>query len=282
MARVRRNTDSTPDTRRNGLETRLEFTELRYAVADRVASITFDRPDRLNAWTPTLEAELREAIHRAQADDDVHCAILTGAGRAFCAGMDMAVLGSARPGAPQSVSDDDLAQRYGYLGSFGKPLIAAINGAASGVGLCIALHADLRYVAAGAKLSFPYARRGLVAEHGTAWLLPRLIGPMHAADLLLTGRTVQAEEADRMGLACLLPAEGFLDAVRARAADLADATSPRATRVIKQQLLAARYQTLGQATRIADREIAACRDTEDFREGVQHFLEKRAPRFTGR
>jgi len=260
----------------------LKFTELRYAVTDRVASITFDRPDRLNAWTPTLEAELREAIHLAQADDDVRCAVLTGAGRGFCAGMDMAVLGAAvRPPVPQAPSEDDLAQRYGYLGGFDKPLIAAINGAAAGVGLCLALHADLRYVAAGAKLSFPYARRGLVAEHGTAWLLPRLIGPMHAADLLLTGRTVMAEEADRMGLACLLPAEGFLDAVLARAGEIANAASPRATHVIKQQLRAARYQTLGQATREADREIAACRDTDDFREGVQHFLDKRAPRFTG-
>jgi len=260
----------------------LEFTELRYAVTDRVAAITFDRPDRLNAWTPTLEAELREAIRLAQADDEVRCAVLTGAGRGFCAGMDMAVLGAAaRPSVPQAPSNDDLAQRYGYLGGFDKPLIAAINGAAAGVGLCLALHADLRYVAAGAKLSFPYARRGLVAEHGTAWLLPRLIGPMHAADLLLTGRTVMAEEAERMGLACLLPAEGFLDAVLARAGEIANAASPRATRVIKQQLRAARYQTLGQATRDADREIAACRDTDDFREGVQHFLDKRAPRFTG-
>ncbi|RIX78130.1 enoyl-CoA hydratase-related protein [Acidovorax cavernicola] len=260
----------------------MEFTELRYAVTGRVASITFDRPDRLNAWTPTLEAELREAIRRAQADDDVRCAVLTGAGRGFCAGMDMAVLAAGRPPVPQAPSDDDLAQRYGYLGGFDKPLIAAINGAASGVGLCLTLHADLRYVAAGAKLSFPYARRGLVAEHGTAWLLPRLIGPMHTADLLLTGRTVMAEEADGMGLACLLPAEGFLDAVLARAADIANTASPRATRVIKQQLRTARYQTLGQATRGADREMAACRDTEDFREGVQHFLDKRAPRFTGR
>jgi enoyl-CoA hydratase/carnithine racemase len=261
----------------------LDFTQLRYAAIGRVASITFDRPDRLNAWTPTLEAELRAAIAHAEADDAVRAIVLSGAGRAFCAGMDMAVLSDpGRPPVPQAESDDDAAQRYGYLGALAKPLIAAINGAAAGVGLCIALHADLRYVATGAKLTLPYARRGLVAEHGTAWLLPRLIGPMHAADLLLTGRTLQAEEADRMGLACLLPAEGFLDAVLARATEIAELSSPRAVRIIKRQLVEARYQTLGQATRVADREIAACRDTEDFREGVRHFVEKRAPRFTGR
>lgn len=163
----------------------MDFTQLRYAAIGRVASITFDRPDRLNAWTPTLEAELRAAVAQAEADDAVRAIVLSGAGRAFCAGMDMAVLSDpGRPPVPQADSDDDAAQRYGYLGALAKPMIAAINGAAAGVGLCIALHADLRYVAAGAKLTLPYARRGLVAEHGTAWLLPRLIGPMHAADLL--------------------------------------------------------------------------------------------------
>jgi len=258
--------------------------ELRYQVEDGVAQITINRPDRLNAWTPTLEVELRAAIERAGGDDEVRCAVLTGAGRAFCAGMDMAVLQAGGRGGvpPPPPGDEDRLQRYGYLWDFDKPLIAAINGAASGVGLCLALYCDLRYVAAGAKLSFPYARRGLAAEHGTAWLLPRLIGPMASADLLLTGRTFLGEEADRMGLARLLPADGFLDAVLAQAGEIARATSPRSVRVMKRQLLDARYQTLGEATRVADQEVARCRETEDFREGVAHFLEKRAPRFTGR
>mgnify|MGYP003583326843 CR=1 FL=1 len=262
----------------------MEFAQLRYEVDRRVAVITFNRPERLNAWTPTLEAELKEAVAQAQADPEVRCAVLTGAGRAFCAGMDMEVLADPGRNSIQvaAPSDDDLEQRYGYLWKFDKPLIAAINGAAVGVGLCIALHADLRFAAAGAKLATPYSRRGLVAEHGSAWLLPRLVGPMHAADLLLSGRTFLAEEADRMGLARLLPAEGFAQAVLSIAAEMANATSPRSTRIIKQQLLAARYQTLGQATRAADRAMAECRDTEDFREGVKHFLEKRAPQFTGR
>ena len=264
----------------------MDFTELHYSVAQRVALLTIQRPDRMNAWTPTLEAELRRALQRAEQDDEVRCVVLTGAGRAFCAGMDMEVLrtAGARPAAVAAApaSDEDGAQRYGYIGQLDKPLIAAINGAAAGVGLCIALYCDIRYVAAGAKITAPYARRGLVAEHGIAWLLPRLIGPMHAADLLLTGRTLAAEEADRMGLTRLLPAEGFLDTVLERARELANAASPRSTRIIKRQLREARYQTLGEATRVADREIAACRDTADFREGVQHFLDKRAPNFTGR
>lgn len=261
----------------------MDFSELHYAAVGRVAVLTIHRPERFNAWTPTLERELRAAIAQAQADDNVRCAVLTGTGRAFCAGMDMEVLrAGASHAPPPAASDEDSAQRYGYLWDFDKPLIAAINGAAAGVGLCLALYCDLRYVAAGAKLTTPYARRGLVAEHGTAWLLPRLIGPMHAADLLLSGRTILGEEAERMGLANLLPADGFLDAVMQRANEIAESTSPRSVRIMKRQLRDARYQTLGQATRIADHEIAACRGTDDFKEGVQHFIEKRAPRFTGK
>ncbi|KQP13079.1 enoyl-CoA hydratase-related protein [Pseudorhodoferax sp. Leaf267] len=256
----------------------MHFTELGYSVADRVAVLRFERPERMNAWTPTLETELRQALAQAERDDAVRCIVLTGAGRAFCAGMDMEVLRGAgeRPGGPLAEGE-----RYAYLDLIDKPLVAAINGAAAGVGLCLALYCDLRFVAAGAKLTAPYARRGLAAEHGIAWLLPRLVGPMHAADLLLSGRTLLADEADRMGLARQLPAEGFLDAVLERARELANATSPRSVRVMKRQLREARTQTLGEATRLADREIAACRGTDDFREGVQHFLDKRAPHFTG-
>lgn len=256
----------------------MAFQELHYSVADRVAVVTFQRPERMNAWTPTLEAELHAALATAQDDAGVRCIVLTGAGRAFSAGMDMEVLRSAgeRPDGPLG-----RGRRYAGLAACDKPLVAAINGAAAGVGLCLALYCDLRFVAAGAKLTTPYARRGLVAEHGIAWLLPRLVGPMHAADLLLSGRTLLADEAERMGLARMLPAEGFLGAVLERARDLANATSPRSVRIMKQQLRAAGGQTLAEATDLADREVAACRGTDDFREGVQHFLDKRAPHFTG-
>jgi enoyl-CoA hydratase/carnithine racemase len=260
--------------------------ELLYEVSDRVATITFNRPDRLNAWTPTLETELREAVGAAAADDEVRSIVLTGAGRGFCAGADMSRLaataeGKAEPSVPRPASDEDLGQRYSYLLGVPKPLIAGINGAVAGVGVCIALYCDLRFMAAGAKLATPYARRGLVAEHGIAWMLPRLIGSMNAADLLLSGRTVQAEEAAQMGLVKLLPADGFADEVHARAAELANLCSPRSIRIMKHQLFMATRQTLAQATQLADVEIERCRGSADFREGVAHFIEKRPPQFTG-
>jgi len=150
--------------------------ELIYEVKNRVALLTINRPERLNAyaWTSTLEQTFKEAIQRAWDDHDVRCVVLTGAGKAFCNGMDMEVLkagASRNPARSESRLDEE--QKYGYLDKFDKPSIAAISGAAEGVGLCLAL----RFVTPEAKLTVPYARRGLVAEHGIAWLLLQLIGP---------------------------------------------------------------------------------------------------------
>ena len=176
----------------------------------------------------------------------------------------------------------DLEQRYTYLLAIPKPIIAAINGAAAGVGLCVALFCDIRFIAASAKITTAFSRRGLIAEHGSAWMLPRLVGPMNAADLLLSGRVVEAAEAERLGLARALPADGFLPAVQRYASELANSCSPRSMGIIKRQMQQAWEQRLGEAVRVADDETAACRGTEDYREGVAHFVEKRAPAFTGR
>lgn len=263
--------------------------EMKFEVADRVATITFDRPERMNAWTPLMETELRRLMAVASEDDEIRAIVMTGAGKGFCAGADMGRLSSAASGTSgESVpvvvdeSEVDFEQRYSYLLAVPKPLIAAINGAVAGVGLCLTLFCDLRFMAAGAKMTTAFARRGLIAEHGSAWMLRNLIGPMNAADLLLSGRTVDAAEAERLGLVRMLPAESFRETVQQKASEFSNLCSPRSMRIIKQQLALVPRQTLAEATQLANREIAICRGTEDFKEGVAHFVEKRAPRFTGR
>ena len=267
------------------------WAEILYAVRDRVATITLNRPERLNAYTQTMGEELRAAFGKADADEGVRAIVLTGAGRGFCAGADMARLSSAVAGkttlkVPQQAPTEGLAanfaQRNSYILGIEKPVIAGINGPAAGIGLVITLYCDLRFMAAGTKLTTAFARRGLIAEHGVSWMLPRLIGPMNALDLLLSARTVEAEEAERMGLVRVLPAEDFAAAVQARAAEIANLSSPRSVRIIKKQVYEALFQSLAEATAIANREQETCRDTEDFREGVAHYLEKRRPNFSGR
>jgi enoyl-CoA hydratase/carnithine racemase len=264
----------------------MSYTELLVEVRDRVATLTLNRPERMNAWTPTMESEFRAAVSAACEDDGVRAIVVTGAGKGFCAGADMGRLASGTAGkapiAPPASGSGDFDQRYSWLLGVPKPMIAAINGAVAGVGLAITLYCDLRYMAAGARLSTAFARRGLIAEHGSAWLLPRLIGPMNAADLLLSGRTIDAAEADAMGLVRMLPADGFAEAVHARAAEFANLSSPRSMRIIKGQLQRQYVESLGAAIMQADAETAVCRDTEDFREGVASFVEKRPPNFTGR
>lgn len=270
-------------------------TEILYDVRDGVATITLNRPDKLNAWTRTMAAEVRAAVQDAGADARVRAIVVTGAGRGFCAGADMNLLGAVASdravvqGAPDEApltDTDGLAANYegsfGYLMRVGKPVIAAINGPVAGIGLCFALYCDLRLIADGAKLTTAFARRGLVAEHGISWLLPRLVGPMHALDLLLSARTVGAAEAAQMGLARLLPHDGFAAAAHAVAVELAQHASPRSMRVIKRQVHDAMFQSLAQAVQVADREMFASFDSEDFREGVAHFVAKRPPAFTGR
>src|SRR5262245_40032222 len=210
---------------------RESWQEIRYAVEDRVATITLNRPDRLNAYTQSMGEELRAALGHADRDDNVRAIVLTGAGRGFCAGADMARLSAAAAGkmtleVDQAATTDGLAanfaQRNSYILGIGKPLIAGINGAVAGIGLVLTLYCDIRYMAAGAKLTTAFARRGLIAEHGISWMLPRLIGPMHALDLLLSARVLAAEEAERMGLVHVLPAPDFAAAVQQRAAEIAN------------------------------------------------------------
>jgi len=268
----------------------LDFEQILYAVDHRVATIALNRPDRLNAWTQKMQGELRSAFRLAEEDPEVRAIVVTGEGRGFCAGADMDRIANNVASAKQITESDffalspgrDFDQPLTYLLKIGKPIIAGINGPAAGIGLCFALFADVRFIAPGAKVTTAFSRRGLIAEYGSSWILPRLIGPMNAADLLLSGRVVSGEEAASLGLARLLPAEGFRAAVHAYAADLANNVSPRSTAVIKRQIREDLLSTLAQSCVRADREMLASLNCDDIREGVAHFVEKRPPRFTGR
>ncbi len=257
-----------------------EAPELLYDAASPVATITLNRPDRLNAWTPAMEDQLRARLAEAAADPEVRAIVITGAGRGFCSGADLKAGGGART--PPAAGEGDFDQRYSYLLGVPKLLVAAINGPAAGVGLCIALYCDLRYMADGAKLTTAFSRRGLIAEHGSAWMLPRLVGPMNALDLLVSGRAVETEEAARLGLVRPLPAAGFLDAVKARAAALVEGVSPRSLGVIKRQIYESFGQKLGEAVIASNAEQALSLQSADFLEGVAAFREGRAAVFPGR
>jgi enoyl-CoA hydratase/carnithine racemase len=272
--------------------------ETLYNVADRIATITLNRPDKLNAWTAVMECEVRAAMVEAERDESVRVIVLTGAGRGFCAGADISLLSSVaekgldearRAQAVQPTQSrgnggrTDFQKKYSYFPAVTKPVIAAINGPVVGLGLVIALYCDLRFASDAARFGTAFARRGLIAEYGMAWMLPRLVGHANALDLLLSARMIDAAEALRMGLANTVhPRETFLEKVRAYAVDLASNVSPRSIRVIKRQVYDAMFQTLGESFESSEQEMLASLQCEDFKEGVAHFVDKRAPVFTGK
>jgi enoyl-CoA hydratase/carnithine racemase len=268
-----------------------------YEVKDRIATLTFNRPDRLNAFNADMAAGLRQAMEKAARDEGVRVIILSGAGRGFCAGADMerlsgtvssggANLAREVPPSPLEVGGSrraDFQQRYSYFPAIPKPVIAAVNGPAAGLGFIFACYCDIRFAGSEAVFTTAFSRRGLIAEYGLAWLLPRLVGPAHAADLLYSARRVSAEEAARIGLVNRTVAQGkLMDEVRAYASELASAVSPRSMSVMKRQLWEGLLSGLGEAIELANAEMPPAFKSEDFREGVAHFVEKRPARFTGR
>lgn len=271
----------------------MSFEQILYDVGDRIATITLNRPQKLNAWTLTMSAELREAMRRARDDDGVRVIVLTGAGRGFCAGADMGLLGDigrdAERHAAPPLPPFDLESRPDFHGpdsyfpTIPKPILCAMNGVAAGIGFVYTLYCDLRFASSDAYFLSAFSRRGAIAEHGCSWLLPRLVGMANAFDLLYSGRRVDAQEALRMGLVNRVVApEALLDTTRAYARMLADEVSPRSLRVMKRQLWDAQFRTLGEDVAASIAEMALSFRSEDFREGVAYFVERRAPDFPGR
>jgi enoyl-CoA hydratase/carnithine racemase len=267
----------------------MSYTDILYDVDDFIATITLNRPDKLNAWTAEMDAEVRAAIESAAADDAVRAIVITGAGRGFCAGADMSRLSRLSAGeTPRTIvganggKHGNFEQKFSYILGVPKPIFAAINGPVAGIAFCMILFCDFRYMAEGAKLTTAFAKRGLIAEHGSSWMLPRLIGPMNALDLLYSARMVEATEAERLGLVRKLPAENFVAGVQTIARELVTASSPRSIGVIKRQVFQSYFQSLAEAWAEADKEMLASFGSEDFKEGVAHFVEKRTAVFSGR
>jgi 2-(1,2-epoxy-1,2-dihydrophenyl)acetyl-CoA isomerase len=248
-----------------------------------VRTITLNRPERLNAVNPLLADELPRAIAAAARDDAVRVVVITGAGRGFCAGLDLADRGDA---ATQSRADR--LEPYYWVGHWvraitdcEKPVIAAVNGAAAGAGFGLALACDLRLVSASAKCTAGYVRRGLSPDAGVTWFLPRLVGHGRAMDIVLTGRDVLSDEADRIGLATSVFAdERFADSVSHYAAMLA-AGPPVAFALSKRLLMASAGAALDAQLREELTHIKTCFATADVREAMRAFSEKRAPVFSG-
>jgi enoyl-CoA hydratase/carnithine racemase len=290
----------------------MNYKDILYTASEGIAVITLNRPDKLNAWTRLMASEVWDAMHHAADDNTVKVVVLTGAGRGFCAGADISELEDVTDEAlaaldksksyeqrvsvmmgqkttaeldPENKNNvrEDFRKRYSYISAIPKPVIAAVNGPAAGIGLILTLHCDLRFVSDTASFSTAFSKRGLIAEHGIAWMLPRIVGLSNALDLLYSSRVIGADEALSMGLANrVVPADALMNEVRAYALDLASNVSPRSMSVIKRQVYNAQFQTFAEASEVSDKELILSLQSEDFKEGVAHFLENRPPLFKGK
>lgn len=269
------------------------YEQILYEVDDPVATVTLNRPDALNAWTTQMAAEVRHAVAEAEKDPAVVGIVITGAGRGFCAGADLNMLAgiaeggagaagttvlSADPG--QADWGEDLRGEYTYLMSVAKPIVAAINGPVAGMGVPIALSCDLRFMATEAVLTTSFSQRGLVAEWGISWLLPRLVGSAVALDLLFSSRKVKGEEALQLGLVNrVLPAADVLAAAQDYVRELAERCSPTSMAIMKRQVYQQLHAGLGPAEQESQALMLESFSRPDFREGVSSYMEKRPPKF---
>ena len=266
----------------------MEFEQIRYELAENVLTLTMNRPDRLNAWTPTMLGELLEAFDRADGDDEVRVVIITGAGRGFCAGADLESGGDTFNYRVRGVEDEvprDGGGRF-TLRVFAskKPVIAAINGPAVGVGATMTLPMDVRLASTTAKMGFVFARRGIVPEAASSWFLPRVVGINRAVEWAATGRVFSAEEALEGGLVrSLYEPDDLLPAAHQLAREIVENTAPVSVALARRMM----WDMLGashpmEAHRADSRAMLARGQSADVREGVTSFLEKRSPSFPDR
>ncbi len=267
----------------------MDYEQIRYEVDDSILTITLNRPEKLNAFTHTMLEELLDALDRADGDDAIRAIIFTGSGRGFCAGADLSA-GSrsfdadARPDRPSGLNRDGGGRLTLRLYECNKPLIAAVNGAAVGVGATMQLPMDIRIASDQARFGFVFARRGIVPEACSSWFLPRIVGISRALEWSYSGRVFPASEALAGGLVSeIVTADGLLPRAREIAAEIATQTSPLSVTLIRHmmwRMLSADHPM--EAHKLDSRGVYHLGRGADAREGVDSFLEKRPPHFTGR
>ncbi|MBI4517087.1 MAG: enoyl-CoA hydratase/isomerase family protein [Deltaproteobacteria bacterium] len=254
----------------------MNYESIRLEVNERVATLTLNRPERMNAWNQSMEREIQDALRRCDQDDQVRAVVVTGAGKAFCAGADLAGGGQTFQGRPADLTAGQICPW-----DLRKPVIAAINGHAVGVGITFAMSCDVRYIAEDAKISFAFVRRGVIPGFGSHATVARVAGLSCAAELMMSGRTIRGAEAAELRLASrALPAEEVLPAALALARDIAENAAPVAVAIVKQLLWQNTPITPSEMKRREDRLFAWIGGQADAREGVEAFLQKRPPRWS--
>jgi enoyl-CoA hydratase/carnithine racemase len=274
----------------------MELKATRHEVSDGIVVVTLARPKRRNAWTGRMHTEYRWILREADRDPAVRVIVVTGdpEGQAFCAGADLQALeGHSERGGYDAGTPEDIAEpgygvdpafdaTFAYHFGVGKPIIAAINGAAAGVGLVLTAFADLRFCVPGAKFTAAHGRFNFPAEYGLSWVLPRIVGLTHANDILLSSRVFTAEEAQAMGfLNRIVPAEALMDEVMAYARTLARSVAPGSARETKRQIYRDLHRDVASSVKAAEALLEQMACEPDYKEGVKAWMEKRPPAWGG-
>ena len=277
----------------------MNFAEIIYDKSDRIATVTFNRPEKMNAWTPTMGAETRTALLDADRDPTIGAIMVTGAGRAYCAGADMGGLSeissgrASATGSGSGPSPDqeewlraqrpDYRNQYAYVLGLSKPVIGAINGACVGLGFTTCLYQDIRIASENARMGLIFVQRGLAIEHGSSWMLSRIVGVARAVELAVTGRLVDADEALRIGLVHrVVPQARLIETAREVAGHIANNCSPLGVSEAKKLVWRHLFTDLATAIREDDESMTMMTRSEDFKEGVRAFIEKRPAKYHGR